>query len=124
MLFLTSTPFLFLFLGNIQIFTISSLYVILNVPMPLDISQTLSSTVAALNNNLFAMFGIGLDVAPLGVERVEDSRAVSYGVSSLYLPSNYQYFILSSAIIALIIVLEILLRKCRRTFMLFYVLIE
>ena len=72
MIFLTSTPFMFLIIGNLQFFAMSSLYVFLKAPIPLDVYNTLRSTLEALNSNLFTTLGLSLSVPQFGVERVED----------------------------------------------------
>ncbi len=65
MLFLTSTPFMFLLIGNIQFFSISSLYIFLNAPIPLDLYNALKNTMEALNSNVFTTFHISIDVPVL-----------------------------------------------------------
>ncbi len=62
MIFLSSTPFLFLILGNLQFFTATSIYIFLHSPYPQSIQQILQSTFNALNANLLAALGLEIDV--------------------------------------------------------------
>jgi hypothetical protein len=76
MVYLSASPLIYLVLGNLQFFTISSIYALLNVPLPHIIYSTLQTTASSLNSNMFTTLKIGLNVPVLGEERVASEKCL------------------------------------------------
>ena len=61
----SSTPTSVYFLSFLNYFTLSSLYVLLNFPMPKHIYLCFAQVYKSMNENIFALFGINIDFVPL-----------------------------------------------------------
>ncbi len=86
---LLSSPFTCFFLGFLSYFTLSSLYVLLGMPLPDPVFNHLSSVYDLLGLNLLAFLGFQVEVAPLSDEMVDGDRALHFGLSSDLLSANY-----------------------------------
>lgn len=75
-------PITIYFLSFLNYFTLSSLYVLLNFPIPEHIYKYLSVVYEQINANMLAMIGINLELPPLSSEKVNRSRALFFGISS------------------------------------------
>jgi hypothetical protein len=66
----------------------SSLYVLLNFPIPEHMYYFLAYFYQQLNQDLLYMFGINLPKHSLSSEKVDSKRALYFGISSDFTPNN------------------------------------
>jgi hypothetical protein len=74
--FTSSMPFSIYFLGYINYLSLSSLYVVLNFPIPEQTYNHLADIYQQLNTDLLQLFGVDIEFPPLSYERVDDDRAL------------------------------------------------
>ena len=79
--FASSTPVGVYFLSFINYFTLSSIYVLLNFPIPEHIYKYLSLIYQQMST-ILEIFGISVSVPPYSDEVVNTPRAIHFGVSS------------------------------------------
>jgi hypothetical protein len=77
-----SSPLACFFLGFFNYFVLSSLYVLLNMPLPDVVFAELVSVFASANASLLASLGLKPALSPLTDELVREGRALFFGVSS------------------------------------------
>lgn len=78
----SSVPFSIFFLGFLNYFTMCSLYVLLNFPLPETLYRYLSLVYNEINTNLFAVVGIDFKIPPLSVDKKSrPDRARFFGIS-------------------------------------------
>ena len=109
-----SLPFSVYFLSFLNYFTLSSMYVLLNFPIPKDIYKYLSLIYTKLNEDLLAIFGIEIAVPYLGDEKVYDQRAVFFDVSSEIFSKNSVAVMFLFGNVALILFLQFLTSFLRK----------
>lgn len=114
MIFLNSTPFIYFFLSFLQFFTLSSLYIFINLSIPADLYNSLKSTYSSMNSNLFNLVGIDISVPAVGIDRVEEGcRASQMQLSTLFLDSNYQYLLLLAITFGILFISHKILPFCK-----------
>jgi hypothetical protein len=69
-LVLKSIPASGYFLSFINYFAMSSLYALLNVDIPEHLNSYLTHLYKSINQDILALFGVDIDVVPLGDEKV------------------------------------------------------
>jgi hypothetical protein len=112
--FATSMPITVYFLGFVNYFTLSSLYVLLNFPLPEHIYEYLSLIYNQINSNFLAVIGANIAIPPLSDEKVDRKKALFFGVSSDAASSDVLPFIFLVGNIALVSLLHCLCSKLSR----------
>ena len=103
----TSIPIAIYFLGFINYFTMSSLYVLLNFKLPEALYKYLAFSYEQINQEVLGLFGFQLaELDPLSDERVTSKRGLFFGVTSDFVPSNLLAFIFMGSNIAFILTLQ------------------
>jgi hypothetical protein len=92
--FLFSSPLAVQFLTLFNYFTLSSLYVLLNIRIPYPIFKYLSLLLKACQSDIFVQFGLSFSFPVLSKERVTDERALYFGIGSDILSNNNSFFII------------------------------
>jgi hypothetical protein len=110
---ISSMPFSVYFLSFLNYFTMSSLYALLNLPIPEQTYRHLSELYKDVSVNIFELLGISFELPPLSYERVDSSRALYYMISSDFTTNNIVGFIFLVCNMALILLLT-LLASCLR----------
>ena len=103
---MSSIPLSIYFLGFINYFSLSSLYVLLNVRIPSNLYNFLEMVYEELSKDVLMMFGIEIDIAPYSYERVDSKRGNYFGVSSDLPYSNSILFLFVVANIVFILSLN------------------
>ena len=78
----SSIPLSIYFLSFLNYFVLSSLYVLVNFPIPKHIYIAFSEIYKQLNISILSLFGIDVNFVPLSEEKVDFDRATFFGVSS------------------------------------------
>ena len=78
----SSAPLSIYFLSFINYFTLSSIYVLLNFPIPEALYQYLALVYKELNSSILSIFGIEVFTIPKSDEKVTSKRGIHFGVSS------------------------------------------
>jgi hypothetical protein len=89
----------------------SSLYALLNVDIPEHLNSYLNNLYKSINQDLLALFGVDISVAPLGDEKITYGKGKSFGVSSNVATNNSILFIFIAANIVVIAGMQKLCRK-------------
>jgi hypothetical protein len=84
----SSTPLVIYFLAFINFFTTSSLYVLLNFPVPEHVHNYISAIYDSLNMNILTLLGISPHLKSISQEKVNRSKPLHFGVSSDMPSSN------------------------------------
>ena len=112
--FATSLPFTIYFLGFINYFTMSSLYVLLNFELPEILYRYLAFSYQQINEDVLRIFGFQLtELNPLSDERVTSKRGLFFGISSDFVPTHLWTFVFMIGNIGFILSLQ-LLTACLR----------
>jgi hypothetical protein len=110
----SSLPISIYFLNFINYFSMTSLYVLLNFPIPEHIYYLLEYFYRQLNENLLNMMGISLPAYQISSEKVDSQRALYFGVTSDYFPNGTATFALFAANIIFIFLLQFLTTCLRK----------
>lgn len=78
----SSTPISIYFLSFLNYFSLSSLYVLLNFPIPKHIYLCFAQVYKSMNENIFAIFGIHIDFVPISDEKVDYKRGRFFRITS------------------------------------------
>ena len=106
---LSSVPFSIYFLSFLNYFTLCSLYVLLNFPIPEHIYHYLAYTYSQINRSIFQLIGIDIDHPILSDEKVLTKRGIHFGVSSDIFKNNTTNFIIIFGNVAFIYLIQFLL---------------
>jgi hypothetical protein len=71
---------------------------------------------------MFTAFGVNFAVPPMGEERVGSERSIEMGVSSQFVQSNYQFFLLSLLSLLVLSSMKGLLHCCQKSRFLYVLL--
>ena len=112
--FATSMPITVYFLGFVNYFTLSSLYVLLNFPLPENIYKYLSLIYDQINSNFLAVIGENIAIPPLSDEKVDRKKILFFGVSSDVASSDVIAFIFLAGNIILVSLLHCLCSNLNR----------
>lgn len=96
-----STPLAIYFFSIFNYFTLSSLYVFLNIQIPYIVFNYLSILSKSVQSDLLSQIGLNISVPPFSNERVTDPRPLYFSVSSDLFSSNIVSFIIIGANIAI-----------------------
>lgn len=93
---LSSSPLAAFFLGLFNYFTLSSLYVLLNISIPYEVFHYLELLYTSCSCNIIRLFDFSISLPSFTPERVNQPRALYFGVSSDLLSTNCDFlFILA-----------------------------
>ena len=101
-------PFSVYFLSFINYFSMSSLYVLLNFPIPEQVYRYLAYFYEELNKDLLALFGLEIHIRPFGEEKTSSNRALFFDVSTRVTSSHLSSFIFLMGNISLILSMQFL----------------
>ena len=104
--FASSAPLSIYFLSFLNYFTLSSIYVLLNFPIPEEIYQYLALMYQKINASLFDIFGIKVFSKPKSDEKVSSDRGIHFGVTSDVLSSQLIPILVMVGNIALIFLIQ------------------
>jgi hypothetical protein len=76
------------FFSIFNYFTLSSLYVLLNIKTPDFVFEYMSLVFKSCQSTILSLVGVSIPIQPLSSERVDDPRAQYFGISSDLLSSN------------------------------------
>jgi len=105
-----STPITVYFLGFLNFISTSSLYVLLNFPIPQQMYDYLSLLYTQLGSGLLTMMNINFSISPISDERVNNSRALYFGISSDLIPSNSNNFVLFGMNVLVLLIIRLIFR--------------
>ena len=89
-----ASPFIIYFLSFMNYFTLSGVYVLLNIAIPEQLYVYLSLIYNGINSNIFTLLGLNVSVPPISQEKVNMPRPLYFGVSSDVFSSNFQQFLI------------------------------
>ena len=96
----SSFPLSIYFLSFLNYFTLSSLYVLVNFPIPRHIYESFAEVYKQLNFNILSTFGVEVKFKSKSDEKVEGKRAAFFEIESdLFSSQSFNLFILVSNII-------------------------
>ena len=104
--FTASTPLTVYFLGFLNYFTVSSLYILLNFRIPRNIYKYLTIIYGHVNSNLLELFKLKINVPKVEEERVTNDRYAFFGISSNYMTTNVVSITFMTANILLVLLLQ------------------
>ena len=99
---LQAIPISLYFLGFMNYLSLSSMYVLLNFPLPEHIYQQLSLTYQQISVSLLELVGFEVILNPLSDEMVKSNRGIHFGVKSDLLNSQTAAFMILAANVILI----------------------
>ena len=114
-LFILSTPLAIYFIGFINFFTLSSLYILLNFPIPQYVYTYLNVIFNSLNSNFLRLLGFEHDFTPMSFEKVVRSKALRFGISSDVKVTNGETLVVLVINFALLFVTQLILHRCRQS---------
>lgn len=103
-----STPITVYFLGFLNFVSTSSLYVLLNFPMPEQAYSYLSVLYTQLGPGIFTMLNLNVSVNPISDERVNNPRALYFGITSDLISGNSNNFMLFGINLVLLLIIRLL----------------
>jgi len=109
--FVFSSPLALFFLSTFNYFNLSSLYILLNIRVPIDIFNYFAPLFESLQSNALNNISILSDWKSISHERVDDLRALYFDVSSDLFSKCYLDTIIILGNIIVVEVLAFLLSK-------------
>ena len=100
---MSSIPLSIYFLGFINYFSLSSLYILLNVRIPSNLYDYLEIVYGELNKDILMMFGTEISIRSYSYDRVDSKRGQFFGVNSDLPQSNSILFLFVAANILFIV---------------------
>ena len=105
---ISSLPVSVFFLSFLNWFTMCSLYVLLNFPLPEQVYQILAFLYEELNSDFLALIGVKATIPPLGNKEVSSLKAEFFGVTSDVFSSNVPVFVFFIGNVTFIVFLNFL----------------
>ena len=111
----SSIPLSVYFLSFLNYFTLSSLYVLLNFPIPKHIYLCFSEVYRQLNFNILSVLGINFTFTPVSDEKVNGSRATHFEIESDLFSTQMITFLVLTINIVFIFLLQWAFSSLHRT---------
>ena len=111
----SSIPLSVYFLGFLNYFTLSSLYVLLNFPIPKHIYLAFAEVYKQQNISILSLFGIDVTCAHQSDEKVDNNRAAFFGISSDIFSNHSVTFAVLLLNIIMIFLIQWGLSKLKKT---------
>ena len=110
-MFLTNSPFLIYFLGFLNYISLSSLYILLELPIPEHLYYYLKLLFANLNEDLLERFGLSEDIDPISPELVNRQRPLFFGISSDMISSSWSDTSIACINLTLLLILNLIFSR-------------